>query len=178
MTKIEEKDKVTILLNLLNERYNASHQMRERSLKFSLWILGFVVIAVGWLLLHGLSLTTYQRSILTVFVIIIGSFTFWFLHAIKLGFDRNRNVMISLETPLGCYEKDQFVTSESLFPPEYKEPKKRSLGYHFSTIYAWIIVAFLISIFMIWFGHDSSGMSNDEHRRNEQAQIQEPETMK
>jgi len=54
---INENQKITVLLSLLNERYNASHQMRERSLKFAMWVIGFVIIAIPWLLLNRALLT-------------------------------------------------------------------------------------------------------------------------
>jgi len=38
--EINKEDKITILLNLLNERYQSAHRIRERSFRMTLWILG------------------------------------------------------------------------------------------------------------------------------------------
>jgi len=157
--EINENDKIKILLNLLNERYNASHRMRERSLNFAIWILGFGV-AIAWLLLGGVSLTVSQKVILTPFLIIISALTIYFLHAIKKGFDNNRNIMIDIERVLGCYEKGIYLNTKPLFPKEYEENKKgtssfrrvlKILGSHFVSIYIWIIAVALMIMFLIWF---------------------------
>jgi len=155
--EIREGDKVNILLNLLNERYNASHKMRERSLNFAIWILGFVIVSVAWLLLNGTCLTTPQRSVLTAIIIFIGIITFWFLRAIKKGFDKNMEVMINIEQALGCYEEGLYTDSKALFPTEYKDIKKQPLSSHFISIYVWIIVAALVAVFMIWFNPNQQG---------------------
>lgn len=155
--QIHESDKVNILLNLLNERYNASHKMRERSLNFAIWILGFVVVSIGWLLLNGARLTASQGCALTVIVIVIGIITFWFLQAIKKGFDKNMEVMINIEQALGCYKQGLYNDSKALFPNEYKYVKKQPLSSHFISIYVWIIVAAVVTIFMIWFNANQQG---------------------
>jgi len=158
--RIDEKDKINILLNLLTERYNASHRMRERSLNFALWILGFGV-AIAWLLLSGVSLTIFQKVVLTIFVIIVSILATYFLHCIKKGFDNNKELIIDIEQALGCYEEGVYINSKSLFPEEYRENieelpgfKKvlRLLGFHFVSIYIWIIGITSMIILLIWFG--------------------------
>lgn len=158
--RIDEKDKINILLNLLTERYNASHRMRERSLNFAVWILGFGV-AIAWLLLSGVSLTISQKVILTIFVIIISALATYFLHAIKKGFDNNRKLIIDIEQALGCYEEGVYINSKSLFPEEYRKnieelPRFRKvlrlLGFHFVSIYVWIIGITSMIVLLVWFG--------------------------
>ena len=163
--QIDEKDKVNILLNLLKERYNASHKMRESSLKFTIWILGFA-IAIIWILLSGISLTACQKGILTAFVIIMGVITFWFLHTIERGFNNNRKVMIDLEEALKCYEKGAYIDSRSLFPKEYKEIKKKSSITHFMSIYILIFPIILIIILLLWFG------PNQQCQKDTQTQLE------
>lgn len=158
--KIDEKDKVNILLHLLAERYNATHRMRERSLNFAVWILGFG-IAIAWLLLRGVSLTIFQEIILTILVITVSVLATYFLHAIKKGFDNNRKVMIDIEQALGCYEEGMYIDSKSLFPEEYRENIEelpgfrkvlRLLGFHFVSIYVWTFGITSVIILLIWFG--------------------------
>lgn len=47
---LNENQKLQVLLADLQERYNASHKIRERSIKFTLWISG-MAIGLGWLLI-------------------------------------------------------------------------------------------------------------------------------
>jgi len=144
-----EKDKIDILLNILNERYHAAHQMRERSLKFAMWILGFVAVAVPWLLFQrGLCLS--QKVALTVLITMLGAATFLFVRAIHVGFNKNWEVIIKLEEALGCYEKNLFINSIQLFPEEYRNIRKISSRSHFSLIYIWIIMASIVTVISIW----------------------------
>ena len=169
--QIDEKDKANILLNLLKERYEASHKMRERSLKFTIWILGFA-IAIVWILLNGVSLTLHQKWILTSLIIIIGGITFWFLYAVERGFNKNRKVMIDLEEVLGCYKEGVYIDSKALFPKEYKEIKKKSLIAHFTSMYVLIFPIALIIILLIWLGptqqHQKEARTPLENQKIEQ----------
>lgn len=145
--QINDDKKVDILLNLLTERCEASHRMRERSLNFALWILGFG-IAMAWMLLSQITLTFFQKIILTIFVVIVGYLTKKFLTSIEAGFDRNRAVMIKIEGVLKCYEANVYCGT-TLFPEEYKNLEKRETS-HFISLYQWIwtIVGMIISL--IW----------------------------
>ena len=94
--KLNKNEKVSTLLHVLNERYDASHQMRERSLKFAMWIIGFIVIAIPWLLFNRELLTSCIKLFLTILILILGIFTFWFLLAINVGFYKNRELIIRI----------------------------------------------------------------------------------
>jgi len=144
-----EKDKIGILLNFLNERYHAAHEMRERSLKFSMWILGYVAVAIPWLLFQR-GLCSGQKTTLTVLTTVLGIAAFLFIRAIHIGFNRNWNLIIKLEEALGCYEKNLYIGSTQLFPEEYRKIKRLSLRSHFSLIYVWIILAMILTIVFIW----------------------------
>lgn len=146
--KINENKKVDILLNLLNERYNASHKMRERSLNFTTWILGFG-IALSWILLSQITLNLAQRIIFTIFVIVLGSFTIKFLRSIEIGFDKNRKVMIRIERILGCYKLNEYSDNEPLFPDEYRGFNKKGT-WHFRSLYIWISLISILLIVFIW----------------------------
>jgi hypothetical protein len=147
--------KITILLSLLNERYNSSHQMRDRSLKFAMWVIGFVIIAIPWLLLNRDILTNCIKLSFTIIILLIGLFLYWFLIAIHIGFNRNWDIIAKIEKALGCYETSFYIEEEQLFPKEFqyecKKKKKINWTYHFVTIYAWVAIAMAIIIFFIWF---------------------------
>jgi len=146
--KINDNKKVDILLNLLSERYNASHKMRERSLNFTTWILGFG-IALSWILLSQITLNFTQRIVFTIFIIVIGSFTIIFLSSIEIGFNNNRKVMIRIEKILGCYELNEYSDDETLFPEVYKSFNKKRT-WHFRSLYIGILLIFILLIVFIW----------------------------
>ncbi|MDI6716717.1 MAG: hypothetical protein QME63_07220 [Actinomycetota bacterium] len=157
--QIDEKDKVNILIGLLNERYNASHKMRERSQSFAIWILGIGIAVIG-LLLTGQAISISEKWLLIGFVILVWLLSVYYLRSIERGFQNNRSVMINLERVLGCYDKGVYLKSKSLFPPEYANSKDHLSAYekmkcylrsHFIPMYAWITVVALMVGLMIWY---------------------------
>lgn len=148
--EINDDKKVDILLALLKERYDASHKMRDRSLKFTLWISGFA-IAIIWIVLNDVYLGHTQKLLLTFLVIIIEILTLIFLTSISSGFDNNRNVMISFERALGCYELGKYIKENSIYPNDYKDTKKKGSS-HFISLYVWIIAIGILVILVIWSG--------------------------
>jgi hypothetical protein len=122
--------------------------MRERSLNFAIWILGFG-IAMAWILLSQTGLTFFQKIILTVFVIIICHLTKKFLTSIQVGFDKNRKVMIKIEETLKCYEPNVYSDATTLFPEEYKNLDREKTS-HFISLYQWIWTIVAVLIFLIW----------------------------
>lgn len=147
---INDDKKVDILLSLLNERYNASHRMRERSLNFAIWILGFG-IAVAWMLLGDINLSISQKVVLTIFIVIIGYLTRKFLLYIEVGFNTNKEVMVTLEETLECYEQNKYMEGKSLYPEKYRDSECTKTS-HFKSLYEWIWVIITLLIFLIWLG--------------------------
>lgn len=145
---IDDDKKVDILLSLLNERYNASHRMRERSLNFAIWILGFG-IAVAWMLLRDINLAISQKVVLTIFIVIIGYLTRKFLLRIEAGFNANKEVMVTLEEALGCYEQNKYIEGKSLYPEKYKKSDCTKTS-HFKSLYEWIWVIITLLTSLIW----------------------------
>ncbi len=146
--RINDDKKVDILLNLLKERYEASHKMRERSLSFAVWIMGFG-IALIWILIGGPSLGLWQKIVLTGFVLVASALTRKFLKSIESGFKNNHEVMVRIEDILGCYEKNSYVETESLFPEKYKHLSNKDTS-HFGSIYVWLVGMGVALILMIW----------------------------
>lgn len=147
---IDDDKKVDILLSLLNERYNASHRMRERSLNFAIWILGFG-IAVAWMLLRDINLSIFQKVTLTIFIVIIGYLTRKFLLCIEVGFNANKEVMVTLEEALGCYEQNKYIEGKSLYPEKYKKSDCTKTS-HFKSLYEWIWIIITLLTSLIWLG--------------------------
>ena len=161
-------DNANILQNLLNERYIASHKMRERSLKFTLWLLGYVAILDSWLVISGSSLFLNQKIALTILTLTITTLTLFFLHDIEKGFIFNRKIIIKIEDALGFYEVNRFIKSDTILPRDYKKLHNSYFKGHFSTINAWIILVFLLTIILIWWGH----LANDISGTNKKPSIE------
>ena len=60
MIHLNEDQKLQVLITELQERYNASHKIRERSIQFTLWISG-MAIGLGWLLISQQTLVLTQK---------------------------------------------------------------------------------------------------------------------
>lgn len=123
--------------------------MRQRSLAFTTWILGFG-IALSWILLSQVTLNLTQKIIFTTFVVLLGSFTIIFLYSIEKGFNSNRKVIIKLEEALGCYRSNEYCDNEPLFPEDYKNLKRKGT-WHFISLYIWISLISVLLIIFIWF---------------------------
>lgn len=169
--EINQKDKITILLHLLNERYNASHKIRETSLRLTIWILGLAVAFV-WILVSGTSLTPLQKLVLTIIVIILGGSIIWFLRSLESGSGKNRKVIIDLEEALGCYEKDLYLEARELFPNEYKTNTKKAWSSHFKSIYILIIPIAILIIILIWLTPPKGVSGSQAEKTNHQSHIQ------
>lgn len=146
--EISEEKKLEILLAQLQERYEALHKMRDRSMQFVLWILGFG-LGMAWLLINEAALTCIQQWAITLLLVLLGIATFLFVCGIERGFEASRKIIIKLETVLKLYEQDFYTKKEFILPPEYADEKKRWTD-HFKTLYVIIISVFITLIVLTW----------------------------
>ena len=140
--------KQEVLLAQLQERYNAMHNMRERSMQFVLWILGLGV-GVAWLSINEAVFTFTQKSVLSFLLIAVGGVAVYFVYAIDLGFQKNRGIVIRIEDSLGFFNPKCTNISESILPKEYSSKNKR-WNSHFSTLYILLLSFYLPLIILIW----------------------------
>lgn len=146
--EISEEKKLEILLAQLQERYEALHKMRDRSMHFVLWILG-LGLGMAWLLINETELASAQKVAITLLLLVLGIVTLLFVYAIGRGFIANRQIMIRIETALKLYEENCYGVSESILPAQFSCPKIGWTG-HFNTLYGLIIIVFLTLIFLTW----------------------------
>lgn len=146
--KISEEKKLDILLAQLQERYEALHKMRDRSMQFVLWILGFG-LGMAWLLINEASLILEQKILISILLIILGVTILYFVCSIGRGFNITRQIIIKLETSLKLYDKNYYNISDSILPPEYSS-KKTGLNGHFKTLNTLIIIVLLSLIILTW----------------------------
>ncbi len=145
---ISEERKLEVILSQLHERYEALHKMRDRSMQFVLWILGFG-LGMAWLLINKASFTLAQKILISILLIILGVTTFYFVCSIGRGFNVTRQIIIKMETSLKLYDKNYYNISDSILPSEYSS-KKTGLTGHFKTLNALIIVVLLSLIILTW----------------------------
>jgi hypothetical protein len=80
--EFSDEKKIDILINLLKERYESAHKLRERSFKFTLWLLGLGIVFVG-LIINKPPFLMIQKILLTAFVSIIVLLGFFFLSSME-----------------------------------------------------------------------------------------------
>ncbi len=146
--EISEEKKPEVLLSQLRGRYEALHKMRDRSMRFALWILGFG-LGLAWLLINETVLTVGQRITITIILIAILSVTMLFVKAIGHGFNRNRAIVTRIETALKLFEKGTYGIHESILPEKFQQQKTGMAG-HFKTLYVLICTVFLLLIILTW----------------------------
>ena len=122
--QLNNDQKVQVLLSQLQERYCASHNMRERSTQFALWISG-MAIGLAWLLISQSGMTFMQRIALTLLIAALSIGSLIFMRGLKKGFKNNRNAMIACERSLQMYVPGTYVTDGSLLPEAYAANNRR-----------------------------------------------------
>jgi hypothetical protein len=145
---LTDDHRVQVLLAQMNERYSAWHQMRSRSMEFTLWILGLSV-AASWNLIQEPCHLLPQRIAATVFVIALGGAAAYFLLSLARGVRTNREALINVETALGAHGQGIFLRHKSVLPPEYKDSKPRASA-HFFTLYALLLTTAVYLLAAIW----------------------------
>lgn len=109
------------LHNELAERRRALSEIRSTVYKFVAAV-SAAGITLFWLLLTECDLSLAQTISLSIFVIAMAGFVHLFLGSLQRGFQKNREIMIKLETRLGLHEG-------SLLPREYKSAKMKSTDF-------------------------------------------------
>jgi|CXWL01.1.fsa_nt_gi hypothetical protein len=141
-------DKQNLLLELLKERYEAAHQMRQRGQNFTVWILG-LGIALAWKLLDGNALDSIHKIIITVFVLGIAYYSKDFIECIEMGFERNRELIKTIEEELGLYADGFCKSGAPLYPHSYRDLSKKNT-HHFSSLKRLLCSVQIFLISFIW----------------------------
>ena len=164
MTTMQLKDdhKIQILLIELQERYTASHKMRERSTKFTIWLSGMAV-GLAWMLISQKTLALSQRLALTLLITALWTGAGFFILGLRKGFQSNRRAMIKSERALGMYENGIYLKEDSLLPKAYKRINSK-WNDHFPTLCIWLCVVALSLLVLAWTcpDHAKIGLSPNE----------------
>lgn len=144
--EIPEDEKIKVLMAQLEERYAASHKMRDRSMQFGLWILG-LGLGMAWILISKVTLTNPQKMFLLLFLIVVGFLSITFVRAIERGFKNNHDVIVKIETLLKLHEEGFYDLGGSILPKEFTKKVGRWSG-HFQTLYSIMIAVFILLIIL------------------------------
>lgn len=153
--QIQDDHKIQVLLIELQERYAATHKMRERSTQFTIWLSG-MAIGLAWLLISHNALALSQRLALTLLIVTLWTGGGVFVLGMSKGFRNNRTAMIRTEQSLGMYEIGIYLQEESLLPAAYKQTKGK-WNDHFSTLCVWLCVVALSLFVLVWTCPESPG---------------------
>jgi len=148
MISLNDAQKVQVLLVELQERYNASHKMRERSTKFTLWLSG-MAIGLAWLLIYRTGFPLTQRIALTLLIAALFIGMLVFIMGLQKGFQKNREAIIRSERALGMHAPGVYLKETTLLPAEYNQTSTR-LGDHFCTLCIWLVVVTLSLLILTW----------------------------
>ena len=147
--KLSDDQRFQVLMAQMNERYQAWHHMRARSMQFTLWILG-LAIAASWKLLQEPCGESSQRIATTALVLLLGGAATYFLKSLERGVNTNRKALINVETALSTHELGAFLNNKAILPAEYKTTRPRASS-HFYTLYALLAVTSIYLLAAIWF---------------------------
>jgi len=148
LIQLNEDQKFQVLMAQLQERYCASHKMRERSTQFALWISG-MAIGLAWILISQPGMTIMQRISLTLLIAALSIGGYIFIKGLQNGFQHNRKAMITCEQLLKMHEKGVYNPECSLLPETYACTQKQWSD-HFNTLLVWISIVVLSLAILTW----------------------------
>jgi hypothetical protein len=126
-------EKVSILVSALRERYRALDAIRDRVQGVSVWSLGLLLGAAGWILQSGKAFADDQTAISCIGVLAAWIvLRFVFLADLRTGFRGQQKVAAGLEDLLGFYAPGRFgPESEALFPGVWRQAGSKGGGGRF-----------------------------------------------
>jgi len=120
---LANQEKVSILVSALEARYRALDAIRDRVQSVSIWALGLLLAATGWLVEKSVILADDQTAVSCV-----GVMAGWivlrlvFLADLQKGFRVQQRVAAGLEDLLGLYSPQRFgPESEAAYPESWRQ---------------------------------------------------------
>lgn len=145
---IPEEKKIDILSAQLQERYVALHNMRDRSMRFVLWVLGFG-LALAWVSISEAVFTFGQKIAITGLLLTFAIVADLFVRAIHCGFNANRQTMIRIEKALGLYDPGSYGTAEGVLPRAFADSNPGWTG-HFGMLYLLVSIITILLLVLTW----------------------------
>lgn len=159
--QIVDKQKISILILALKERYVVMHKIRERIQSVGLWALGIMFAAGGWLVQSKISLTFLEKVVYVTGVVFAFYVLNEYLKDLQVGFKNQQCTAARLENTLGFFTPGFFSDEDSsIYPPEWQHAGTESgTGNFFITTYRLLYVGagFLIISILL------AGMTSYNH---------------
>jgi len=146
LKNISNSEKINVLLAALNERYKATHEIRNRVFNTCTWLMGILIGIAGWLVQAKINLNTNQKIFLLVILFVVFIIIrFFYLGDLEKGFKNQFRVACHIEDALGLYKKGYYTDSKnSIFPTKWKETGKNKCdGKYFQSSYFLLYFAIL-----------------------------------
>jgi len=150
--KITEDKKIDVLMKALDERYKSIHTIRERVQTVSIWILGILIGASGWLFQSNICFSINDKFFSVVILLIIWATLRWFyFNDLQKGFNSQMRVAAKIEDSLGLFDEKIYSDSEdSIYPKSWKKSGQKGCeGKFFDNSHNLLIVGFGILSFVI-----------------------------
>ncbi len=144
---LSDEKKADVAVAQLAERYTALHNMRDRSMQFAVWILGFG-FAMAWLLISDVALSPLQARMTFGFVVVIGVASFLFVRGIHIGFKNNRTIVVRLEESLRLFEKGTYHKSKAVLNGDFNCTKFKPTE-HFFTLYCLMAAVYIFLVVLV-----------------------------
>jgi hypothetical protein len=133
---IGEKDKVQILLRLLERRYEGIEKIRERVYSISIWTLGIFLGAAGLIVQGNIQLSLAAKIFLVIAEALALVAILFYVRDLERGFRNQFRVAVRMEKVLGFGEPGFFGPDQQIYPEEWaKAGTKQSRGRFFRNTY-------------------------------------------
>ena len=143
--KLNDEQKVNVLMSALEERYQSLRTIRERIQNICLWMLGILFGVSGWLIQSDIRLFTEEKTLFIIgLAILFAVLRFGYLSDLERGFKGQQRVVVRLERNLGLFNEGVFDDSnESVYPKSWeKAGSENGNGNFFNTTYRLLYVGF------------------------------------
>ena len=166
MIDMTVEQKFQVLMAELQERYDSSHKIRDRSTQFTLWISG-MAIGLAWLLVSESTLSPPQRLALTMLAAVLYLGASFLIHALQKGSRGNREAMIRVERALGMHEKGCYLPDIPLLPDQYGQTA-RKWSHDSCTLLVWLFLVALTLVILIWTAPCPQNQQQGEQKQPQQ----------
>lgn len=150
--KIDKNQKINILNQALYERYRSVHIIRERVQTVSIWILGILLTAAGWLFQSNICFSLSQKVVAVLLLLTVWiALRLLYFADLEKGFNGQRQVAAKIEGIIGLFDK-AFCSDldDSIYPKSWEwSGKKGSEGRFFGNTYNLLAIGFGIISFII-----------------------------
>lgn len=149
--KIDEEEKINILIQTLRERYKSIHIIRDRVQNVCIFILGFLLTIAGWLIQTNLII---EERLFYTFLLVLGFciVRFYYFSDLEKGFKKQQRITARIEKALHLFDKNFFNASgAAIYPESWKESgKEQEDSSFFKTNYSLLYLGFFSLLLSLW----------------------------